>query len=98
MFSRFRITGYYPEKDFCFILDSCGLFEKKWQFSSYLIQRGIKVLEIHELENIEDINISKTYLEVTNIVLKAIAKGKPEYIEYEGKNAIKVADKIYSIK
>lgn len=28
MFNRFRITGYYPEKDFCFILDSSGLYEK----------------------------------------------------------------------
>ena len=43
------------------------------------------------------INISKTYLEPTNIVLKAIAKGKPEYIEYEGQKAIKVADKMYTI-
>lgn len=97
MINRFRITGYYPEKDFCFILDSYGLYEKKWQFSSFLIQKGIKVLEVHDMENIRDINISKTYLEVTNIVLKAIAKGKPKYIEYEGKKAIKVADKIYTI-
>ena len=36
-------------------------------------------------------------LEPTNIVLKAIAKGKPEYIDYEGEKAIKVADKIYTI-
>jgi len=97
MISRFRITGYYPEKDFCFILDSSGLYEKKWQFSSYLIQKGIKVLEVHDIENTRDINISKTYLEPTNIVLKAIAKGKPEYIEYEGQKAIKIADKIYTI-
>ena len=98
MISRFRITGYYPEKDFCFILDSSGLYEKKWQFSSYLIQKGIKVIEVHDIENVRDINISKTYLEPTNIVLKAIAKGKPEYIEIEGQKAIKVADKAYSIK
>ena len=72
-------------------------FESHVQRSSFLIQKGIKVLEVHDIENVRDNNISKTYLEVTNIVLKAIAKGKPEYIEYEGQKAIKVADKIYTI-
>lgn len=67
---------------------------KKWQFSSYLIQKGIKVLEVHEIESVKDINISKTYLELTNIVLKAIAK---DTREYEGQKAIKVSDKIYTI-
>ena len=37
MTNYFRITGYYPEQDFCFIIDSNGMFEKLWQFSSYLI-------------------------------------------------------------
>ena len=26
----FRITGYCPEHDFCFILDSNGKYEKLW--------------------------------------------------------------------
>ena len=94
----FRITGYYPKDNFSFIVDSNGTFEKLWQFSAYLISKGIKVIEVHDIENIRDINISKTYLEPKNIVLKAIAKGKPEYIEYEGQKAIKVADKIYAIQ
>ena len=93
----FRITGYYPKDNFSFIVDSNGTFEKLWQFSAYLISKGIKVIEVHDIENVRDINISKTYLEPTNIVLKAIAKGKPEYIEFEGQKAIKVADKMYTI-
>ena len=53
----YRITGYCPENDFCFIVDSNGMFEKLWQFSSLLIQKGLKVLEVSSLEKIIDINI-----------------------------------------
>lgn len=53
----FWITFYYPEQDFCFIIDSKGMFEKIWQFSSYLIPKGLKVLEVNRLGNIIDINI-----------------------------------------
>ena len=42
----YRIKGYDPKHDFTFVLDSHGMFEKKWQFSSFLIQRGLKVLDI----------------------------------------------------
>ncbi len=45
----FRITGYDPKHDFSFILDCNGMFEKKWQFSSYLVQRGLKVLDISDV-------------------------------------------------
>ena len=41
----FRITGYCPEDDFCFILDSFGKYEKLWQFSALLIQKGLKTIE-----------------------------------------------------
>jgi len=46
MNNYYRIKGYDPKHDFTFILDSHGMFEKKWQFSSFLIQRGLKVLDI----------------------------------------------------
>ena len=52
----FRITAYYPQDNFSFIIDSNGIFEKLWQFSSYLIQKGIKVIEVSKLEDIIDIN------------------------------------------
>ena len=46
----FRITAYYPEDNFSFILDSNGKFEKLWQFSAYLISKGIKVIEASKQE------------------------------------------------
>ena len=42
----FRITGYSEELKSCFILDSNGMFEKLWQFSAYLVQKDIKVIEV----------------------------------------------------
>ena len=95
----FRITGYSPEQDLCFIIDSNGMFEKLWQFSSYLIQRGFKVLEVSNAENFIDINIKKVEENPEKIFLRANAQGKPENIQHEIDgvvyNAIKVADKIY---
>lgn len=40
----YRITAYHPEKDISIIMDSFGLFEKKWQFSADLIKKGFKIL------------------------------------------------------
>ena len=46
MNNYYRITGYCESEDFCFIMDCYGMFEKLWQFSSYLLQKGLKVLEV----------------------------------------------------
>ena len=99
MTNYFRITGYYPEQDFCFIIDSNGMFEKLWQFSSYLIQKGLKVLEVNKLENIIDINIEPAEENNNHIFLRATADGKPEYIDHTingiTHKAVKVADRLY---
>lgn len=99
MTNYFRITGYCPENDFCFIMDSNGMFEKKWQFSSFLVQKGLKILEISDNETFIDINITKTEENKEKIFLRANADGRPKYIEqiingikYK---AVQVADKIY---
>lgn len=99
MENYFRITGYDEKDDFCFIIDSNGMFEKLWQFSAFVVQKGLKVLEVSKLENIIDVNIKKASEDKEHIILRANAPGKPEYISktINGKTyqAIKVADKIY---
>ncbi|MDD3232271.1 MAG: hypothetical protein PHO06_02870 [Clostridia bacterium] len=99
MKNYFRITGYCPEHDFSFIVDSKGMFEKFWQFSSYLIQKGLKVLEISNSEKFIDINIKPIEEDKNLIMLRATVEGKPEYLiqEIDGTQdrAIKVADKTY---
>ena len=77
----FRITGYCPQDDYCFILDSNGMFDERWQFSSLLVRKGIKILEISTDEQFKDINIVKASTNLTNMVLRATAKGKPLYTE-----------------
>lgn len=100
MANYFRITGYCEKENFCFIMDSFGLFEKKWQFSADLIKRGLKILEVSSDEQFIDVNIDKlTEEEPDKFILRAHADGKPEYLE---KNiggttykAVKVGEKIY---
>ena len=99
MTNYFRITGYYPEDNFCFIIDSNGMFEKLWQLSSYCIQKGIKIIEVSNDEKFLDVNISKANVDNDHIILRANADGKPEETTYtiDGitYKAIKVGDKIY---
>ena len=51
MNNYFRITAYNPENNIGFIADSYGKFEKLWQFSSYLIQHGCKIIEVNNSDN-----------------------------------------------
>ena len=95
----YRITAYYPQDDFGFIIDSNGKFEKLWQFSSYLVNKGIQIIEVSKEEQIIDMNIEKPEIDNENLFLRATADGKPEYIKQNINNttykAVKVADKFY---
>ena len=95
----FRITGYYPQEDFSFIVDSNGKFEKLWQFSAYLVSKGIKVIEASKQEQMLEINIEPAPQDNEHIILRANADDKPEYLTQTINGvtykAIKVADKMY---
>jgi len=95
----FRITAYHPKEDVCGIFDTNGLYEKLWQFSSYLIGRGFEVLEVSGEDKFLEGTISKTGPDNECHILRAGSTGKPETIthEYNGKSyhAVKIGDKIY---
>lgn len=95
----FRVTVYHSTEDISAIMDSNGMFEKLWQFSSFLIQKGLKVLEISNADKFIDINIGKVEVNTDKFYLRSHSKGRPEIIkhEIEGRlyNAIKVSKKIY---
>lgn len=97
----YRITGYCPENDFSFIVDSNGMFEKLWQFSAMLVSKGLDIIEVTRLENIIDININQVENDNNHIFLRATADGKPEYVNHTINGityrAIKVADKLYIV-
>lgn len=99
MTNYFRITAYYEKEDLSVIIDSNGMFEKLWQFSSYIVQKGLKVLEISNADNFIDVNTQLANKDTQHVLLRAVHKGKPEYIQQtiDGKEykAIKVDNLIY---
>lgn len=95
----YRITAYDKNHNYSCIIDSNGMFEKLWQFSSYLLQKGFEIIEVSKQENILDINITPIEDCNTKLFLRAYANGKPECVEQiiNGRtyNAVKVCKKIY---
>ena len=78
MQNYFRITAYHPEKNVSVIMDSYGMFEKLWQFSSFMVQKGFKVLAVGNDEIFDDGNIGKDdTFRANKILLRACATGTP---------------------
>jgi len=77
MTNYFRITAYYPKANVGFILDSYGKFEKLWQFSSALVYKGCKILEVGREENFAVAIFPKAAPDEDNLILRACAKGQP---------------------
>lgn len=71
MANYFRITAYHPEKYISVILDSNGMFEKLWQSSSYLVQKGFKILEVGIGENL----VEGTFPMVSKAPKKILLRG-----------------------
>lgn len=95
----YRVTGYCEQEDFCFIMDCYGMYEKLWQFSSLLIQKGLKVVEVGSDAKFLDGNIERIDRNGDKLILRATAEGKPEYVSQtiDGVTykAVKVGDMIY---
>lgn len=76
MANYFRITAYHPSKNICAIFDSNGRFEKLWQFSSHLVQKGFQILAVGNESKFTEGNIPKAE-ESDKILVRACIKGKP---------------------
>lgn len=76
MHNYFRITAYHPAEDISAVFDSNGLYEKLWQFSSALLQKGFKVLEVGNDEKFLDGAIPKAEPS-DKLILRACGKGQP---------------------
>lgn len=79
MANYFRITAYHPVEDFSAIIDSYGMFDKLWQFSAYLVEKGFKVLEVGSEGSFTDGNITRAEYDAERMSLRACQKGKPTY-------------------
>ena len=92
MANYFRITAYHPLKNVCAVFDSNGRFEKLWQFSAYLVQKGFKIVEVGANDKFLDGNIPKVP-EGNLLLVRACAKGEPNRNE----NRIEVHGKSYEV-
>ena len=93
MSNYFRITAYHPAKNVCAIFDSNGRFEKLWQFSAYLVQKGFKIVEVGADDKFLNGNIPKAPAG-DQLILRACAKEQPAV---DG-NVVIVKGKRYEVK
>ena len=87
----YRITAYHPEKNISVIADSNGKFEKLWQFSSYFVCKGFKIIAVSSDEQFTCGNIPKTDADTAHILIRAYCKGKPTI----SGSFIEIQDKMY---
>ena len=76
MNNYFRITAQSLDGSYCFIADSYGHFEKLWQFSAYLIEKGFRIIAVNAEGKFEFGNIPKASPDPDHIIIRACAKGK----------------------
>lgn len=76
MNNYYRITAQSINNDYCFIADSYGHFEKLWQFSAYLIEKGYRIIAVNAEGKFAFGNIPKANPDPNHIILRACAKGK----------------------
>ena len=82
MQNYFRITAYHPTENISVIMDSYGKFEKLWQFSSYMVSKGFKILEVDTEETFLDGNLPKVESKQDKIMLRASEEGEPTISTY----------------
>lgn len=99
MNNYFRITGYCEEKDFCFIVDCYGYYDKLWQVSADFVGKGMKIIAVGAAEKFLDGNITPMEYRTDYMLARATCNGRPiettftvEGVTYK---ALKVNDKIY---
>ena len=77
MANYFRITAYHTEQNISVILDSNGRFEKIWQFSSFLVNKGFKIIEVTTSDKLVYDPFPSVEKESNKILLRSIASGLP---------------------
>ncbi len=93
MSNYFRITAYHSTENLSVIIDSYGMFEKLWQFSAYMVQKGFKIIAVGNDETFADGNIEKeTEQEPNKVILQACCTGTPNIT----KGKVEVNGKFYT--
>ncbi len=76
MQNYFRITAYHPTENISVIMDSYGKFEKLWQFSSYMVSKGFKIIAVGGEDKFEFGDMPKVEYNIEQVYLRACQNGK----------------------
>ena len=94
MSNYFRITAYHPAENLSAIFDSNGYFEKLWQFSSFMVSKGFKIIEVGDENKFDEGDMPKAEQDTVHVILRACKSGEPEIAG----NRITVEGKSYTIQ
>ena len=88
----YRITAYHPDEDISVILDSNGRFEMLWEFSTFLVDKGFKIIEVARDDGFDPGTLAKTAA-TPRITMRAIQVGRPNLssVERNGKRYKEIA-------
>lgn len=78
MSNYFRITAYHPTENISVVIDSNGIFEKLWQFSSHVVQKGFKILAVHAHPNFDFGDMPELPTDPDKMIIRAYQKGQPQ--------------------
>lgn len=87
----FRVTVYHPAEDVSAIIDSNGYFEKLWQLSAALVQKGFKILEVGNDGQFLEGDLPKLAADSQHLLLRACKAGRPDYTD----GAVQIGGKCY---
>ena len=89
----YRITARNASEELSIIADSYGKFEKLWEFSAYLIERGFRIIAVDREQFFIDGTIPKVDKESPKLMIRAVGKDEPKMVPntgYEDKTGIMV--------
>ena len=96
----YRITAYHAPEGLAIIVDSYGMFEKLWEFSKYLMDRGFRVIAVDREQYFIEGTIEKVKAQTPKLMIRAIGRVEPSAFPnmgYEDKTGILVqlGDAVY---
>ena len=75
----FRLTAHHPDNDVCLIADSNGYFSALWEFSSFFVKKGFKIIAVGNDTKFSDGNINRISATDETFAIRACAMGKPGF-------------------
>lgn len=64
--NNYKITAYCKEKDITFVIETYGMYEKLWQFSAFLVSKGLKIIDVGQIAQSKRYSKNKFYIREIN--------------------------------